>query len=306
MMKSFTVSQDENKQRLDLFLAFKLPEYSRSQIRRQLNNGVVKIGDEIVYKPNYRVKTGEIIAIDTQAFAEEQPEILPENIPLDIIYEDKDLVVINKPAGMVVHPATANWQGTLMNALLYKYQGMRKVGDTKLRFGLIHRLDKDTSGLILIGKTNFGLWHYSKLFAERKLEKIYLAVVAGDMSKVMQNKAYVVRDYLGRNPKNRQKISIVAPEKSGKIAETKFIFVKNLKINGRLCSLVKALPKTGRTHQIRVHLSNLGYPIMGDKVYGRGNTYDRLLLHAWRIKLPLPSAKRVTFEAPVPHDFSFN
>jgi len=309
-MKSLKVAKIEANQRLDLYLAFKLPEYSRSQIKKHLNEGLVKINAVVEFKPNYRIKTGDEVSVDTDKFSQEEQNIIPEKIPLEIVYEDQDLVVINKPAGMVVHPATANWQGTLMNALLYKYKNMADLGDQKMRFGLIHRLDKDTSGLILVGKSNLGLWHYSKQFAERHVEKVYLAVVAGDINRLFKDKPYEVQDYLGRNPENREKFAeLKEGQQKGRLALTRFEFIKTATLTGTLTglktSLVKAVPKTGRTHQIRVHLSNLGYPIIGDRVYGGkySDKYPRLLLHAWKLGVTLSDGTRKTFTAVPPEEF---
>jgi len=305
-MKELKVAKTEENQRLDLYLAFKLPEYSRSQIKKHLNEGLVKVNAVVEYKPNYRIKSGDEISIDTDKFYQETQDIVPEAIPLDILYEDQDLVVINKPAGMVVHPATANWQGTLMNALLYRYKNMAGLGDKKMRFGLIHRLDKDTSGLILVGKSNLGLWHYSKQFAERHVEKVYLAIVAGDINKLFKDKPYEVQDYLGRNPKNRKKFAVLKEgQRQGRLALTRFEFLKAIPLTGLKTSLVRAIPKTGRTHQIRVHLSKLGYPIIGDPVYGGkySEAFPRLLLHAWKLSITMVDGTLKTFTAKPPKEF---
>jgi 23S rRNA pseudouridine1911/1915/1917 synthase len=225
---------------------------------------------------------------------------VPEDIPLDVIYEDEDLLVINKPTGLTVHPATGNWTGTLMNAVHFHFNKTRSVGD-KYRSGLIHRLDKDTSGVVLIGKTNLGLWHYSKLFADRKVNKTYLAVCTGNIGRVMTNGRIIVTNYLGRNPGNRKKIAVMNEQK-GRLAVTEIKLLKVTEIDNQLYSLVEVKPKTGRTHQIRVHLTSLGFPVLGDKIYGKAN-YSRLMLHAWKLKLLSPQGKELQLEAKLPEEF---
>ncbi|MCA9383543.1 RluA family pseudouridine synthase [Candidatus Dojkabacteria bacterium] len=295
-----TVTEENNGERLDLFLTKVQNEFSRSAVKKQLNDAVVKVNDEVEYRPNYKVKLGDIIEFNF--IQEELPtEIVPQDMPLDIVYEDKDLLVINKPVGLVVHPATGNWEGTLMNAVAYHYKEQHTVGDN-IRSGLIHRLDKDTSGLVLIGKTNKGLWYYSKLFAERKVKKTYLVVVRGDLRKYSSKSEFTVRNYLGRNTKNRKKFTDT-DEQHGKIAETKFIFRNIIEIEGKVFSLVEAKPHTGRTHQIRVHLSSIGHPVLGDVIYGRVNKYKRLMLHAWKLSLTGLNGEELKFEAEIPEEF---
>lgn len=280
--------------RLDLYLSLTNNDLSRSAIKKLINEGQVTINSVVEFRPHYRVKEGDLVTI-TKYFTDKSVAIKPENIQLDIIYEDADLLVVNKGAGMTVHPATGNWNNTLMNAVLFYYQQMQLVGDT-VRSGLIHRLDKDTSGVILVGKTNKGLWYYSRLFAERKVEKTYLAIIAGNIKQKIGTDWYQVKNYLGRNPKNRKKIAAVDPGK-GRLAVTELRLIKEGKLEGQAVSLVEVKPKTGRTHQIRVHLANLGYPVLGDIIYGRANRFRRLLLHAWKLKLKLLEGKETEFTA---------
>lgn len=300
--KIIKVEESQEGKRLDLYLAFKFNNLTRSIVKKQIESGNVQLDGVIEYRPNYRVKRNDVI--NCQFLLEEKggDEILPQDIPLSIIYEDDNLVAIDKPVGMVVHPSTSNWDSTLLNALLYRYSNLSSVGDPK-RSGLIHRLDKDTSGIVLVGKTNEGLWYYSKLFADRKIEKTYLAVVKGDFYEKFGNVEQQVDNYLGRNQINRKKFTKVPPSK-GKRAITTINFIKTLEYQGQIYSLLKVMPKTGRTHQIRVHLSGLGFPILGDVVYGRGNAYPRLMLHAWKLRLKLLSGNTKDLEA-IPGD-SFN
>jgi 23S rRNA pseudouridine1911/1915/1917 synthase len=202
---------------------------------------------------------------------------------------------------MVIHPATGNETHTLMNAVTYYLKDVVEEGEES-RSGLIHRIDKDTSGLVLIGKTNEALWYYSRLFAERKVTKIYIAISAGNFKDILHDDVYLVKNFLGRNPGNRKKYSKVSPSK-GKIAETNFKLIAQGKLDNEEFSIIEAYPKTGRTHQIRVHLSSLGLPIWGDVIYGKKNHYSRLLLHAWKLSIQLLNGKEVVFEAPIPEEF---
>lgn len=296
MPKILTVNEIDQGKRLDLFLNIAISDYTRSIIKKQIEAGNVLVNGEVEFKPNYRVKTADKIECNFQIPDDALKTVEPENIELEIIYEDEHLVAINKASGMVVHPATANWSGTLLNALHYHYQDLKHTGD-KIRSGLIHRLDKDTSGLILVSKTNEGLWYYSRLFSERKIEKTYLAVVKGNFVVKTGNTYIEISNYIGRNSNNRKKFTEVPPSK-GKQAITRIEFMQLLLLNGKQYSLLKIVPKTGRTHQIRVHLAGIGMPILGDNVYGRSNKYQRLMLHAWKLQLELLSGKEKTLEAP--------
>jgi 23S rRNA pseudouridine1911/1915/1917 synthase len=249
------------------------------------------------------VRENDQIRIDYLVNEQLQPKITPQDISLNIVYEDKDLLVVNKPSGMVIHPAQGNEKNTLMNAVVYRYQQLEKVGDN-IRSGLIHRIDKDTSGIVLIGKTNKGLWYYSKLFANREITKSYLAIIAGNIKEQIPNDGLIISNYLGRNPKNRKKYCVVSLKEGGRHAETHIDFLRNIYIDNKLCSVVVAKPKTGRTHQIRVHLSNIGFPIMGDVVYGKNNHFSRLLLHAWKIELILLDGTKKVFTAEIPKEFN--
>ncbi len=296
------VTSDILGKRLDLVLAIKQGQISRSAVRKIIDSGKVTINNKVEFRPNYKVRLGDFIQVVPIEVESQEVKLTPENIPLDIIYEDNDLLVVNKPAGMVIHPATGNELHTLMNAVSYYLKDIKGVGD-ELRNGLIHRIDKDTSGLILIGKTNEALWHYSRMFAERKVTKIYVAISAGNSEKLIKEKFFSITNYLGRNPGNRKKYSKVSPSK-GKLAETNFELVKVGDLNGQEYSVIKAFPKTGRTHQIRVHLSSLGLPILGDVIYGKPIIGFRLMLHAWKIKVRLLDGQEKEFTAPLPKEFT--
>lgn len=301
IVKELKVDEQASGQRLDLFLVTGQNDISRTLVRQRINEGGVVLNGKLEYRPNYKVKIDDDICFTYQINIPSNNDLKPENLPIDIIYEDDDLVVVDKPSGMVIHPATGNSSGTLMNAILYHFKEISKIGNS-IRSGLIHRIDKDTSGLVMIGKSNKGLWYYSKLFAEREVNKTYIAILAGNIATRIPKEGLIVRNYLGRNPGNRKKYSVVEPGK-GRNAETKIKLLKVIKDGTKYYSVVTASPKTGRTHQIRVHLSSLGYPILGDVIYGKHNRYKRLMLHAWKIKVKLLNDKIITFEAPLPNSF---
>lgn len=291
--------------RLDLAIALSRSDLTRSHIKKILSEGHVELNGKIEYRPQIRVNPNDEIEVEYEHVPKEEDKIIPQNIPLDIVYEDADLVVVNKPFGMVTHPATGNWEGTLLNALLYHFKSLGSVGTT-LRSGLIHRLDKDTSGLVLVGKSNKGLWYYSRAFAERRVEKIYLAIITGNIDKVFINNTLVITNYIGRNPKNRKKMSLIEPSK-GRLSESYIILIRKFShpTIGN-AALVEVRPKTGRTHQIRVHLSSLGCPILGDNLYGKKSA-NRMFLHAWKLRIKCIDNIEREFVAPIPKDFnSFN
>lgn len=300
--KKYKVTSKQAGQRLDLFLSHLENDLTRSFIKQEINSGNLKINNKVEFKPNYRVRENDDIYLKYQ---EQKPNqtLIPQNIKIDIVYEDNDLLIVNKPVGMVVHPATNNWDQTLMNAVLFYNQELNQVGDAS-RSGLIHRIDKDTSGIVMIGKNNKALWYYSRQFAERNVHKTYLVVSRGDFAKTLpaNQTSILIQNYLGRNPGNRKKFSVVDP-KQGKLAETEFILANSLSTEQGKYSLIFAKPLTGRTHQIRVQLAKLGFPILGDKIYDSKYKYQRLMLHAWKIKLTMTSGKIKEFSTDIPNEF---
>lgn len=299
IIKKFKVEKKHAEKRLDLYLAIAQTELSRSGIRTLINLGDVRINDEVNFKPNYKVKVGDAIELKYKPKVS-SPKIVPQNIPINVIYEDEYLLAVDKPTGQVVHPATGHWEKTLMNAVTFHRTKIKTIGEQH-RAGLIHRLDKDTSGIVLIGKSNEALWYYSKLFADRKVEKTYIAVVAGNIRGYVKGDEITIKNYLGRNKRNRKKITEVLPAE-GRLSISSVKVLKTLNLNGKEISIVLVVPKTGRTHQIRVHLSGIGYPILGDTIYGRKNKFKRLMLHAWKIKLKDINGKLLSIESELPEE----
>jgi 23S rRNA pseudouridine1911/1915/1917 synthase len=303
-----TLTATESGGRLDKWLAGRLPERSRSEIQRWIEAGLVTRGQKSL-KASYRVIAGDEITVvvpEPQDYSVE-----PEPIPLDVVYEDADLLVINKPAGMVVHPAAGNWHGTLVSAVLYHCPDLEGVGGVH-RPGIIHRLDKNTSGLILVAKNDTAHRALQTQFKARTVQKTYLALIYG----WLRPERGEINAPIGRDPRQRQRMAVV-PVALGRTAVTKYevqgYYARKMgQVPGtsdQRYTLVACHPLTGRTHQIRVHLAHIGYPIVGDDVYGSRHKpalpCPRQFLHAERIQFQLPATGReVEFTAPLPADLT--
>ena len=293
------VEDDQDGLRLDNFLTALLPDLSRSQIQKLIKEGRVK-GPSRELRASTTVHAGQNFEIDIPAPTRSAPE--PEALPLLIVFQDPDIVVLDKPAGMVVHPGAGHRSGTLVNALLHHITDLSGVGG-ELRPGIVHRLDRGTSGLMVVAKNDGAHQELSRQFADREIEKDYIARVWGVVQAGKRIDAPI-----GRDPQNRQKMSTRA--RRARSAVTRVTFAEQLKG----VSLVKVAIATGRTHQIRVHLSTIGHPIVGDPVYGgvhRRTTVnlravmrlERPFLHSARLAFNHPGdGRRVEFESPLPHD----
>lgn len=322
-----TVENEENNWRLDLFLAHHYRQYSRTLIRNAIMNGGVIIdgGDDNSThgKPSYRLKTGQHISFTLPEVPHNVP--LPEPIPLDILYEDEYLAVINKPANMVVHPSRGHWSGTLTAALAFHFGEQLSTNRGPVRPGIVHRLDRDTSGAILVAKNNQIHAQLAELFELHKIQKEYFAVVLG----VPHLDRDMIDVPIKNHPKNRERMAVAPPlDPEGKEAKTFYEVIKRYK----KMSTVRCFPKTGRTHQIRVHLAHTGYPVLCDNLYGgrRSITKEEILgiqpmllyseqsgseringtvllnrqaLHARRLSFIHPATgKELEIEAPLPAD----
>jgi len=304
------VAPEASAWRLDVFLAHHFTEYSRVHLRRTITAGGVAV-DGRGAKPAYRLKPGQRVTVTLGEIPREAPT--PENIPLDILYQDDHLAVVNKPAGMVVHPARGNWSGTLASALQHHFGGRLSSTGGPSRPGIVHRLDRDTSGAILVACTDSAHAKLAAQFQSRSIEKEYFALVAGCPDRDRD----IIEQPIGVHPQARKKMAIRRDESVSRPAHT-FYEVRE-RFDG--FAAVKVLPKTGRTHQIRVHFSHIGCPLLCDRQYGgrsritrgeiRRDADDTLVLlarqalHAARLKLTHPATgKPLQVEAPLPDDMA--
>ena len=278
--------------RLDQFLARELPRFSRSRIQQLIRGKFVTLNGSPA-RPRDLVHAGDRIEIN-----EPPPEKIdnrPEAIPIEIIYEDDDLIVINKQPGLVVHPGAGQREHTLVNALLHHFPKLSGIGG-KERPGIVHRLDRETSGCLVVAKTDEAHRGLSAQFAARTVEKIYLALVAGKLRK----SSGTIEEKIGRHPVDRQRMSITS--KRGRAAKTEYRVLRS----SEELSLVECRLHSGRTHQVRVHLKHLGHPVLGDKIYGAkfAKSFPRQMLHAWKLGFQHPrTLDWKNFEAPPPRDF---
>lgn len=287
------IVKDNIDERLDIYLSKQIDE-TRSRIKNLLDDEKILVNDKVV-KAGYKVQDGDVIVIETV----QKPELTanPENISLDIVYEDDDLLVVNKPQGMCVHPAVGNYNGTLVNALTYRFKNLSSVnGD--FRPGIVHRLDKDTSGLLIVAKNDKAHLELARQIQTKECKRHYMAVLQGNL----KEDSGEVTTNIARSKKNRQMMD-VCDETRGKLAITKFEVIERLKGY----TLVHFELKTGRTHQIRVHSKYLGHPVAGDKLYGIKNKDKNLngqLLTAFKICFTQPTTKKeIVCEVPLPNYF---
>ena len=297
MLREITVEQNVDNKRLDKFISEMEEDLSRTTIQRLIEEEKVLVNEQKV-KTSYKPISGDKIRI----IVEQRPklELKAQKIPVQIMYEDKDIVVVNKPKGMVVHPANGNYDGTLVNALLGMYEDKSdwSFSEDKENFrpGIVHRLDKDTSGLLIVAKNDVALMKMSKEIQERKVTKKYIALVKGN---VPDDEATIDLP-IARSTKDRKKMAV---DEKGKNAVTYF---KVLKRYDRY-TLLELKIATGRTHQIRVHMSYIGHPVVGDEVYSNGKNEFEVkgqMLHAWKLEFIHPiTGEKINLEAPVPDYF---
>ncbi|MBR2909594.1 MAG: RluA family pseudouridine synthase [Clostridia bacterium] len=293
MEQSYVVDNTiESGVRLDVFLADVLDDWTRSQIKKQIDGKGAFINGKQA-KAGNSLKTGDVVSI---SFTKEVgfEDVLPENIPLDIVYEDEHILVINKPQGMVVHPAPGNYEHTLVNALLYHFNNLSNTDST--RPGIVHRIDKDTSGLLVVAKNNNAHNELASQFADHSSRRTYVALLEGRL----KQEEGTIKTFLNRDKGDRKKYAV---SDDGKIAITHFQVLERFE-NNTLCEFNL---ETGRTHQIRVHSKYMGHPIVGDKTYGFAKqkfNLDGQLLHAFKLELTHPVTKeRMTFTCDMPKYF---
>jgi 23S rRNA pseudouridine1911/1915/1917 synthase len=291
-MFKLVVPKENARMRIDRHLVRAVPELSRSRIQQLIRAGFVRLNGAIT-RPHQRVRTGDQIELTNPP--PEKTETRPEAIALEILFEDDDLIVINKPAGMTVHPGAGHPEHTLVNALLHHCPTLSGIGG-KERPGIVHRLDKETSGCLVAAKNDITHRELSKQFATRSVEKIYLALVAGKLRK----ETGVIENKIGRHPVHRQRMSVSSPR--GRAARTQYRVLRS----SEQASLIECILHSGRTHQIRVHLHHLGNPVLGDKIYAPrfAKNFPRQMLHAWKLGFRHPRTDEwKNFESQLPDDF---
>ena len=289
MTKGYSFVADVAGLRLDKFVGEKCPELSRTHAQQLIHNGFVTVNSKSA-KPSLKLNSGD--KVDVVIPPEPPPQLAAENIPLKIVYEDADLLVVDKPAGLPVHPAPGHPSHTVANAVLSYLPTLAKDADS-LRPGIVHRLDKDTSGLLIIAKNRLAQANLSQQFKSRIVKKTYITLVQG---KLTPEKG-TIEAAIGRDPSHRQRMAITA---KGREARTEYKVIEYI---GNY-SFLEIKPETGRTHQIRVHLAAIGFPVVGDTTYGlKSSRFPRQFLHASKITFKLPSNdKEITLESPLPPD----
>lgn len=294
-MEQLVLNVDENNVniRLDKFIKDNTNDLSREYIQKLIDEGYVLVNGKEVTKCSYKIALNDEIIVSFKEV--EDLNVEPQNIPLDIVYEDKDVIVINKPQGMVVHPAPGNYKDTLVNALLYHCKDLSSINGVK-RPGIVHRIDKDTSGLLMVAKNDYAHNFLAEQLKDKTASRTYVALVHG----IVHVKKGIINAPIGRDPKSRVKMAVV---KDGKEAITEFKVLKYYKD----FTLIECKLKTGRTHQIRVHMDYIGYPLVGDPLYGRRKLKygNKQYLHAKELSFIHPSTKeRVTFTTELPEYFT--
>lgn len=300
MIINIQISPDQANVRLDQTVVNSMAGLSRSKAARLICQGLILV-NSLEKRPGYRVKPKDCIhGIIPSSDQLNSPALAPESIPLNILYEDDHILMVDKPAGLVVHPGAGNDSGTLVNALIFHYPGFTKQGWERIRPGIVHRLDKDTSGLMVVAKTLKAFGFLQKEFKQRRVEKHYLALVRGENIP----DAGVIERPIGRHPVNRKRMAVL--DGNGRYAKTGFKVIKRFSSGG----FMDIRLYTGRTHQIRVHFYDQGMPLLGDSVYQQRSfrkkdpLAPRQMLHSWTLSFRHPySGKRLAFEAPVPDDF---
>jgi 23S rRNA pseudouridine1911/1915/1917 synthase len=300
--------------RIDKFLMDRLPNVTRTKLQTGIHDGFVRVNDKDI-KPNYKIHPNDVVTVSLPE-PPRDTEIIPENIPLNIVFEDDHLLVINKPAGMVVHPAYQNWNGTVVNALAYHFQNLPRMTGNEGRPGLVHRIDKDTSGLLVIAKDEASLTGLAKQFFDHSIERTYNALVWG----VPEQPSGTVNVNVGRSLKDRRVTTAFPNSDMGRHAITHYSLLRDL----RYVSLIECKLETGRTHQIRAHMKYLGHPLFNDAMYGgnevlKGTTFTkykqfvencfkiipRQALHAKTLGFVHPVTKQhLQFDSELPRDFT--
>jgi len=291
MDKAYSLIADSKGARLDKYICEQHPELSRTHVQKLIAEGYITVNDQLA-KPGLRLNIGDRLKLVIPPTPPSR--LVPEAMPLNILYEDDDLLVIDKPAGLPVHPAPGYPSHTLVNAILFHFPHLADISDS-LRPGVVHRLDKDTSGVMLVAKNSTAQADLAEQFKTHSVAKAYLVLVKGHLTP----ENGIIEAAIGRDPRNRKRMAVVA---SGREARTEYQVIRYI---GDY-TLLEVRPETGRTHQIRVHLAAIGFPVVGDKIYGVKSPYlDRQFMHACRLGFKQPSSgKYVEFKSELPPDLA--
>ncbi len=308
----FQADKGQGLLRLDKYLSAKIESTSRNRIQNAAKAGNILVNG-IGAKPNYKVKPNDVVTI-VLAYPPREIELIPQNIPINVIYEDNHIIVVNKEPGMVVHPGYGNYTGTLVNALVHHFKDLPLQNGEKVKPGLVHRIDKNTSGILLIAKNEYTQTRLAKIFFDRKIDRLYQALVWGDL----KNDSGTISNNIGRSLKNRKIMQVYPDVSSGKHAITHYKVIERF----GYVTLIECKLETGRTHQIRIHLKHINHPLFNDETYGgdkilKGTTFTkykqfinncfklcpRHALHAKTLAFNHPvSGNYISFEAPLPTD----
>ena len=308
----FSIKEEDSQKRLDVILAKLIPDLTRSNLKKIIEQKQVRINNLVENSPSKKLKTEDVVEINL--ISTEEIKILPTDIKLDIVYEDKDILIINKPAGMVVHPGAGNYKETLVNALIYKYKNNLSDVNGTTRPGIVHRIDKETSGLLVIAKNNKAHSSLGKQFSDHTIQRTYQALVWGVLRPLNSR----VETLIGRSRKNRQLMSVTEITGKKSITNYKTLKIFNIKDIPKI-SFLECELETGRTHQIRVHMAYKGNSLLGDQQYGKKNLrfkkinedfedklkiLNRQALHAKSLGFIHPTSKKyISFESKLPKDF---
>ena len=308
----FSIKEEDSQNRLDVILAKLIPDLTRSNLKKIIEQKQVMINNSVEKSPSKKLKTDDVVEINL--LSTEEIKILPTNIKLDIVYEDKDILIINKPAGMVVHPGAGNYKETLVNALIYKYKNNLSDISGTTRPGIVHRIDKETSGLLVVAKNNKAHSSLGKQFSEHTIQRTYQALAWGVLRPLNSR----IETLIGRSRKNRQLMSVTEITGKKSITNYKTLKVFNIKDIPKI-SFLECELETGRTHQIRVHMAYKGNSLLGDQQYGKKNLkfkkinedfedklkiLNRQALHAKSLGFIHPTSKKyISFESKLPTDF---
>ncbi|MGY6171889.1 RluA family pseudouridine synthase [Candidatus Mycoplasma pogonae] len=275
-------------------------DISRQEVKDLIEQQQILVNGKVVRKASFTVLENAEIEILQQPTRQDMGHIEPQEIPLDIIFENDDYIVINKPSGLVVHPAPGNMKGTLVNGLLYHFQNNLSDLNGSTRPGIVHRIDKDTSGLLIVAKNNKAHQHFAKLLKDHKIQRRYRAILEGHL----ENEIIHLDLPIGRDKTNRQKMAVT--NINSKPAKTHIFLEKNFNHHNQKLSLVRCELETGRTHQIRVHSSYMNHPVYGDPLYGKKQDDFGQYLHAYELEFIDPKGNRQVFQAPLPKEFNIS